>query len=1259
MGHSINKLVNNSGKTVFPGTVDRAVLFDETRGKALNDLGVWREFNMDTMFPLPTFPEDVYTIEKAAKEFWKKYLATFQTKTTNGRLIFTNETGYNNYLDLSGIKLSFFDGTYTRIYQFNKTRRDISSGDVGLVGRLFKDPDSWFLVGGTKSSEILKKKLESVKDKIRQSSSGVVSEDKRFYVAGWNREVGNINSQSPTPDVTFGDKTFLENIWAFYLFDLSDQGNEWENKPLGKLKKNNLLRFEDDTYAPTVRVPQEWIEYTEKLKTKKIYRLSKKVPHPQITYNDIPMVDENSVYCREGEFDVAKYLSEYNHSSPMDLYWIEEEEGESTLTEALERSLVSGDTLFEIDINRSTPVYKDPTKRTRKYKTYKYVEYWKVTKPWETSETKYSIGLVNTKEIYVLDNAVGESGKIWSGIFLSPGEWDGIDYTPFKLPITAHSPSPVLEDGCCIFNPRTDLPIFGMGKEYLIPEMLKKDVPFDISFKKYSKKLDTLQNRPFLEITATRRNDWIQDIDTGRLGIYWGSGANLQGAVNETPNYRFEQLFPDTFLARTAYIITKELIEGTKALGDRYDMNRPEGKNINSYDSWINHGGTRVLKGLLNYRIQPQDGAGQSNLNSSGLDFKDPGFSMQGSFLTKTLDIDTDSIPIIHSYLGDRAFPPDSEYSDTSSTVLSSTISSLKYINDKYKIKKRLQKFLNFPKIFDLRWNLYSRRFNFIGSYGDDTYGDNSRGGHRFNDIYPELLEDVKKGKIIENFKDKAVKDVTTKSFEYLYTKFNTFNEDRNIETKSILNYIHQYDPALYVRLDELYENKTTIYKKHDRRLTQEREDYINKWVVDIYKVKLDDTNRYYLTTTICTKKDDIWNYGLNYPIAGNYYNITGIITDYVGSTNPPNNNFFRNSGLIDKRENKKITPTEPCMFSQMAASFASEFDIAPGDKFKFYCSGDYNELWYKNIAGRSILNEEDGLYCNLYVKCSRIPFSGHYIQSRERKEILGKANLYVQYSGSIKGDKLDLVNSDIVCTATRSISNFRDDYVKFANLALEGIDLVPTGDKQGLLDKHLLVSPRFKFIGSNRSTAWEWDNIQSDHIEQLMEVIFKYNVSGGLRLFSDTGLDYGVDMYYDPDYSEGVNKGIAKVYMQPVLDKIDYTRSNKSYIKNNYKYVGLSGIGRKGLSMNVSQRSSWNSLPTTSLDQTPTTSTGDCFEYKAPSDEVSNLGLSISHGEIGIPNRSTSINSSVNPRNVQSYYITPDTTKKTVLSTTCMKVSL
>ena len=71
----------------------------------------------------------------------------------------------------------------------------------------------------------------------------------------------------------------------------------------------------------------------------------------------------------------------------------------------------------------------------------------RVLRPWETTETKYTIGIGRDDTVYLLDSLKGKSGRVWKGLFAKPTVWDGIDVSDYALPPTAMSPSPVCTIG--------------------------------------------------------------------------------------------------------------------------------------------------------------------------------------------------------------------------------------------------------------------------------------------------------------------------------------------------------------------------------------------------------------------------------------------------------------------------------------------------------------------------------------------------------------------------------------------------------------------------------------------------------------------------------------------------------------------------------------------------------------------------------------------------------------------------------------------
>lgn len=69
--------------------------------------------------------------------------------------------------------------------------------------------------------------------------------------------------------------------------------------------------------------------------------------------------------------------------------------------------------------------------------------------PWETTDNRWSIFLDSFgRDVYFLDNVVGESGTVWRGIFsdltnVEDGKWDGIELSQYRIRRTGISPCPV------------------------------------------------------------------------------------------------------------------------------------------------------------------------------------------------------------------------------------------------------------------------------------------------------------------------------------------------------------------------------------------------------------------------------------------------------------------------------------------------------------------------------------------------------------------------------------------------------------------------------------------------------------------------------------------------------------------------------------------------------------------------------------------------------------------------------------------------
>ena len=183
--------------------------------------------------------------------------------------------------------------------------------------------------------------------------------------------VGYWDSHTLSPDAVeiYGSKDFLKK-WNFYLLDTTDNTGE-TTTPVGKLMRNNLLRFEDGSFAPTVGI-------TESMRAECDAALYLDAAHTQL-------------YSTAGAFNAETFYNEYGMAQK----------------------------LYDISGNEV-----------------------RILRPWETTETKYTIGIGRDETIYLIDGVTGNSGKTWKGIFKQPVVWDGIDVSKYPLPPTAIAPCP-------------------------------------------------------------------------------------------------------------------------------------------------------------------------------------------------------------------------------------------------------------------------------------------------------------------------------------------------------------------------------------------------------------------------------------------------------------------------------------------------------------------------------------------------------------------------------------------------------------------------------------------------------------------------------------------------------------------------------------------------------------------------------------------------------------------------------------------------
>ena len=198
------------------------------------------------------------------------------------------------------------------------------------------------------------------------------------YVVGYNPD-----SEDPQPlaNEIHGNPKFLERL-EFMLFDTTTEDDSG-TFAASILQRNNLFHYRGGSYAPTVG----------------------------ITADQRAECTSNALYTDSACKNLAYASGKYDAVSE----W-----------EKTDKPLMAAG-------GKPRTLYKKDSKGTISAVSHKL-------RPWETTETKYSIGLGYEFPVYLLDQVRGKSGKVWKGIFTDVTEWDGIDLTPYRLDPTAWGP---------------------------------------------------------------------------------------------------------------------------------------------------------------------------------------------------------------------------------------------------------------------------------------------------------------------------------------------------------------------------------------------------------------------------------------------------------------------------------------------------------------------------------------------------------------------------------------------------------------------------------------------------------------------------------------------------------------------------------------------------------------------------------------------------------------------------------------------------
>lgn len=211
-------------------------------------------------------------------------------------------------------------------------------------------------------------------------------------LAGYNSVVGDFPKGTPdyVANDIWGHPKNLLKLWVPVLMDTTD--NTGTTTKAKRLRRNNLLRFENGAFAPVVGITKSM--YDECM-TNDLYTLNEGV---------YTLVYAAGAYDAAAQWEADKALIKASQELPVLYKKVApaEEGGEET--------------------------YVAITHRLR---------------PWETTETKYTIGVANLTDLYLADNQMGASGKYIKGIFFNGSPYDGIEISKWKLPPTAIGPCPI------------------------------------------------------------------------------------------------------------------------------------------------------------------------------------------------------------------------------------------------------------------------------------------------------------------------------------------------------------------------------------------------------------------------------------------------------------------------------------------------------------------------------------------------------------------------------------------------------------------------------------------------------------------------------------------------------------------------------------------------------------------------------------------------------------------------------------------------
>ena len=187
----------------------------------------------------------------------------------------------------------------------------------------------------------------------------------------------------------------------------------------------------------------------------------------------------------------------------------------------------------------------------------------RVLRPWESTNTDYSIVIATTKDMWFIDNEIGSSGRVWKGVFSNPTTWDGIDAT--KLSRTGLSPGPSTTIGGKF---RNRFFLYNTGDVNTVSSKGREDL--FTAFYNHSR-------------SFPRTNDVSQ--------LTAATFARANNYDTSKP-YPFSEI---GMFAYTCFVSSHEIKHNTKALHDPniFSSGISSNDRANNYDEFLNYGGVR------------------------------------------------------------------------------------------------------------------------------------------------------------------------------------------------------------------------------------------------------------------------------------------------------------------------------------------------------------------------------------------------------------------------------------------------------------------------------------------------------------------------------------------------------------------------------------------------------------------------------------------------------------------------------------------